>query len=279
MADLPHAPNATNQVNWPVVVGALFLAFLIGNVFRALSVNDADNFWKKWRLCKRRLFEELCENPSEENWPDETAFYTSLFPYPELVLRELEAMKQSILKGHPLVSNEIDQELAFARPAKPPDEITKPPDEITKGPDVIISEIWHSTYNCWKAELCRESAATFEYTQELEGRVRLFAAMMWASLLGFLAGVIGLLLCRADPLKINWAIIMLIMVIVSALICFIFGSQLHRVRWQEVRTVFIAYVSLTLNNHERRIDLEAGRRLSEPKTDKIAINVSHAAQK
>ena len=101
-------------------------------------------------------------------------------------------------------------------------------------------------YNFWKAELCRESASVFEYTQELEGRVRLFATMFWAALLGLLAGSIGLLLIVPSLSGHGWVKVMLFMMAVSALICFIFGSQLRRVRGQEVASVFVAYVALIL---------------------------------
>ena len=113
-------------------------------------------------------------------------------------------------------------------------------------------ETWHSAYNFWKAELCRESATAFEYTQELEGRVRLFATMIWASLLGLFAGVIGLLLTFTSPVGNSWIIVMFIMVTLSAFICFIFGSHLRRVRGQEVASVFLAYVSLTLKRSQEK---------------------------
>jgi hypothetical protein len=43
---------------------------------------------------------------------------------------------------------------------------------------------------------------------------------------------------------------------VSARICFIFGSQLRRVRGQEVASVFIAYVSLILDRARKKAHSE-----------------------
>lgn len=227
--------NDTFEGHWPAAVAALFLAFLIGNVLRALPVTRVDEWWKKWWFDGLR---KRFENPSKTMSPYESALRKGLFPYPDMILGELEAMNHSILVGHPSVYKEIAQELEFAR--------------STKLPEVKIGEIWHSAYNCWKAELCRESATAFEYTQELEGRVRLFATMICAALLGLPTGLIGFFLSVFPFTGSGWVAVMLIMVILSALISFIFGSYLRRVRGQEVAAVFTAYVSLTLKRSRER---------------------------
>lgn len=49
----------------------------------------------------------------------------------------------------------------------------------------------HTSFNLWKLDLCEESPATFEYTQELESRVRLFSGMIWAAVPSLLFGLFG----------------------------------------------------------------------------------------
>ncbi len=227
--------------HWPIAVAALFVAFLIGNLLRALPVNGVDNLWQTWWSWKRKWLDVLrrrLRKPKKKDTPYESALRASWFPYPEMLLLELESMKKSILLLYPLVHQEIQRELEFAH--------------LTKD-CARLPEIWHSTYNCWKAELCRESADNFEYTQELEGRVRLFASMIWASMLGFLVGFVGLLPKLGNHLGTNRVIFILTILIPSAVISFIFGSYLRRVRGQEVAAVFIAHVMLKLSNYRRQL--------------------------
>jgi hypothetical protein len=227
------------EKHWPVAVASLFLAFLIGNMLRALKVNGVDDLWKNW------WFEGLRKRfkyPKNNDSPYIVVLLKGSFPYPEMLKAELKELNKSRPEKERLVLKENLQDLDFT---------------LLSGEKEITHETWHSAYNFWKAELCRESAAAFEYTQELEGRVRLFATMFWASLLGLLAGVIGVLLGTASLLVSGWEMVMLFMAILSASICFIFGSQLRRVRGQEVAAVFLAYVSLILDRARKRTHPES----------------------
>src|ERR1017187_7080428 len=190
--------SGTIEHHWPLAVASLFLAFLIGNVLRALPVNRADNWWERWWFAALRT---RLQKRKETNSPYQRNLRKGPFPYPAVVFGELEAMKRSLLVRYPSVSSEIQKDLGFDSPNK----TYKDHKEAKE-----TEETWHSAYNFWKAELCRESATAFEYTQELEGRVRLFATMIWASLLGLSAGVIGLLLTFAGPVGNSWIIVMFI---------------------------------------------------------------------
>jgi hypothetical protein len=109
------------------------------------------------------------------------------------------------------------------------------------------SPIPHTMYNFWKMSLCRKGGPTFEFTQQQEGRVRLFATMFWASLWSMLPGAAGVLLSALGYLGKGWGLVTSLMFCLSAVICFVFGSQLRRVRGQEAGSLFLAYVSLYMD--------------------------------
>jgi hypothetical protein len=194
------------EKHWSLAAGSLFLAFLVGNVLRALPVNLVDNLSTKWFAILKKADDY------------HAALWREPFPYGEMLELELKALKQNGLG------------LNFAIPP-----------EGTR----------HSMFNFWKAELCRESAAAFEFTQELEGRVRLFATMFWAALLGISAAAITFLLSLFGTLGPDWKLVGGAILALSAAICVVFGSQLRRVRGQEVAGVFLAYSGLTLKESKR----------------------------
>lgn len=205
------------ESHWPLAVGVLFLAFLIGSVLRALPVNLMDNWWNsRWNIGIKALI--IRSGEAAEKRAYFRALWHDSFPYGAMLELELKALKEN----------------------RPDLEFRLPP-----------AGTLHSMYNFWKAELCRENVAAFEYTQELEGRVRLFASMCWAAVIGLCAAVGGVVLCLSIPRESGWLILMLVMLVLSALICWIFGSELRRVRGQEVASVFMAYVSLTQSRVRR----------------------------
>ncbi|MGA2542181.1 MAG: hypothetical protein ABSG78_11560 [Verrucomicrobiota bacterium] len=265
--------------HWPVAVASLFLAFLIGNVLRALPISRMDDLSKKWFHDKsgiRKWFHDKSHVGLKKvdlflkKWSRdklhipfkdpvsayELALWTGSFPYPDRVKVELEALTKGMLGRERSLLEEVLHDLVVFSEKNQQHTITthSVPQENPPAPVVSLSacEVWHSAYNFWKAELCRESTTAFEYTQELEGRVRLFATMIWGSFLGLLAGVMGLLLNAKGLLGPDWAVVMVIMVILSAVICYIFGSYLRRVRGQEVASVFLAYVSLILDRSRNK---------------------------
>src|SRR5579872_625885 len=170
----------TVKDNWPVAVALLFLAFLIGNALRALKVNAADDLWKKLWFDEsdglRKHFRDLTNH--------ERNLIKDSFPYPAMLLAELKLLKRGIRQDERLVLEPYLIDLGFT--------FTEDKSESTE--NKLATEIWHAAYNFWKAELCRENLSAFEYTQDLEGRVRLFANMHWASLAGAITGVVGILI-------------------------------------------------------------------------------------
>jgi hypothetical protein len=211
--------GVTLERHWSFAVASLFLAFLFGNVLRALPVNLADDWWNSWLGRHRRK-----PKADERSGYHRALHGMNPFPYGDMLEMELQSLKLHL------------PDLDFAVPPQ---------------------GARHSMFNFWKSELCRESPAAFEFTQELEGRVRLFATMVWAALLSFLAGVIGSLLCAFGILGLDWKTVMISQMAFSALICLVFGSQLRRVRGQEVASVFLSYVSLTLDRARRRSTYQA----------------------
>jgi len=100
----------------------------------------------------------------------------------------------------------------------------------------------NTDFKFFKIVLCTESINAFEFTQSLENRVRLFAGMFWSSCLA----VIGCLILGGSILLFghgNWLPIHSFLAVGSLISGILLGSQLPRVRGQEVEYVFLAYLS------------------------------------
>ncbi len=110
----------------------------------------------------------------------------------------------------------------------------------------------HTLFNFWKATLCHKGDPSFEFSQEQEARVRLFANMFWAAFASLLPCTAGLVLALAGQLGSGWALTMLFAVFLSAAICVIFGSQIRRVRGHEVLAVFLAYAAMQADEQRSR---------------------------
>ena len=76
--------------HWPVAVVVLFLAFLIGNVLRALPVNLLDN---RWPGRYATLFYQRKEPPERSAY--HRALWGSPFPYGEMLELELKALRNN----------------------------------------------------------------------------------------------------------------------------------------------------------------------------------------
>ena len=103
----------------------------------------------------------------------------------------------------------------------------------------------HSTFNLWKLILCDRSPATFDYTQELEGRVRLFSGMIWAAVPSGVLGLLGVLF--GSVFKVvhpSWLPVMVGVAVVSLAFVALLGWRLRRVRAEEVLAVFLGIVGL-----------------------------------
>jgi len=106
----------------------------------------------------------------------------------------------------------------------------------------------HTVYNFWKAVLAGGKNANYEHLQEQEARVRLFANMYWAGFLSMVPLSIGFLLSLFHVFDRSWRWPMAAAFSISLLIAFTIGSQLRRVRGQEVFSLFTAYVALKIGS-------------------------------
>ena len=111
--------------------------------------------------------------------------------------------------------------------------------DINKMPKVDKGVPMH-IFNYWKDVLCLRSPEGFAYYQTFETRVRFFAGMIWAGLIGSLSG--GYLILRFLDLKHPTGLPLFLL---SSILLIIFSSNFRRVRRQEARslvTIFTAYV-------------------------------------
>ena len=138
-------------------------------------------------------------------------YYRSSFPYYDALDRLLKGLRSS---GYP--------EEVFTLPPK---------DSI------------HTTYNFFKSVLCSSSPNSFYYTQALESRVRLFSGMFWSGLLGTLGLLTYGAIVLYSVLPLKWELAHSIVLFFSAFISILFGSQLPRIRGQEVEYVFLSYLA------------------------------------
>jgi hypothetical protein len=220
------------EKHWPIAVVSLFLAFLTGNILRAFPVSLVDNLTAEWFTWFERLRRGVAERSKFHQ-----ALLRDKFPYGPMLEFELNALKASHATDYTIPER----------------------DNL------------HTLFNFWKAELCRASGCAFEYTQELEGRVRLFATMFWAALFGGVAGLVGLFACALSWVHYGWGWPLALMTGISAGICFVFGSQLRRVRGQEVDNVFIAYISLRMEmSRQRELTASGKTGVGTPKTQVTA---------
>lgn len=101
----------------------------------------------------------------------------------------------------------------------------------------------HATFDFWKLELAQVAPAAFAYVQQFEARVRLFAGMVWAGLLGTLATLAGLgyAAVRLDA-PVGFQTVLLVQLGLSAAVLVVFGFRLRFVRGTEVAHVFLAHL-------------------------------------
>ena len=149
-----------------------------------------------------------------DDLPDyERTMYEGDFPYPALLHLQLDA-----LKANGLVP-----------------EMTLP-----------VGNTAHPLFNLWKLQLCKRCPAVFAYTQELEGRTRLFSGMIWAFVSNGLLGLLGTILTLFGVFHLSWLSLMAVMTVVSAGFAALLGWRLRHVRAEEVNAVFFGIVNLHL---------------------------------
>src|SRR5262249_104157 len=99
--------------------------------------------------------------------------------------------------------------------------------------------------NSWKAEICQKSTDLFSYILSAEARVRMFAGIIWATVVAVVLGLIQLVM----PSTRQWWEPSVLVIIVSFVICLIFLWRLRYMRSEEARTVFLAYLALHKREH------------------------------
>ncbi|HTS19963.1 MAG TPA: hypothetical protein VMP11_20475 [Verrucomicrobiae bacterium] len=118
---------------------------------------------------------------------------------------------------------------------------------VLEGVSLPVGLTAHTTFNLWKLTLCDRSPATFDYTQELEGRVRLFSGMIWAALISGVFGVLGAVFSRGTGIfHPSWFLVMTVVAAVSFIFVAVLGWRLRPVRAEEVRVVFLGILHLRL---------------------------------
>lgn len=103
----------------------------------------------------------------------------------------------------------------------------------------------YSAWNFWKITIGLEFPDMFNYIQNLESRVRLFAGMFWAGLLGVIGSLLIFVGCIFNNvIKVLWLEYNIYLFFTSAVLFIMFGMNLRRVRREEARSVFMGYLAL-----------------------------------
>ena len=103
----------------------------------------------------------------------------------------------------------------------------------------------YSAWNFWKITIGLEFPDMFNYIQNLESRVRLFAGMFWAGLVGIIVSLSIFGGCIFNNvIKVVWLKYNLYLFFASAALFTMFGMNLRRVRREEARSVFMGYLAL-----------------------------------
>jgi len=138
--------------------------------------------------------------------------YKSSFPYPHIL-------------------NKIKQDLIDSKQIPP---LTLPEENCL-----------YNAWNFWKLSICSESPEMFDHIKELESRVRLFAGMFWAGLLGIIGNLIIFVSCMFNSAtRVVWLEYNIYLLFTSTVIFIMFGLNLYRVRRDEARSVFNGYLYL-----------------------------------
>jgi cytochrome bd-type quinol oxidase subunit 2 len=222
--DLWQAVQAAVQTpteNWTVFLGIILTSYLLGSLLRAVPVNAADRA-AQLLLAPLRLVLGLLP------WLRAYGLRFEPFPYRSILKDTLDNVAScGGLRGlnDPAVT-------ALREAVKVPD----PTQEFS------AEALLHTAYNYWKVVVCDRAPGAFEFSQELESRVRLFAGMFWAGLLGIVLLVGGFWAAGLRGYLSEWRFWAALAV--SAAIGVGFGLNVGRVRREEVRHVFLAYLTL-----------------------------------
>jgi hypothetical protein len=90
-------------------------------------------------------------------------------------------------------------------------------------------------FNYWKDRLCIKSPEGFDYYKTFETRVRFFAGMIWASVIGLFGGGY-IFFVKRDPQHLS-------LMLISILLLIIFGSNFSRIRKSEARALLTLYTA------------------------------------
>ncbi|MEZ4746800.1 MAG: hypothetical protein R3C41_12060 [Calditrichia bacterium] len=95
-------------------------------------------------------------------------------------------------------------------------------------------------FNFWKILICRESPELFALISSAEARVRMIVGIIWSTAWSSLISLIALVL----PYFSQWHEPFILSLAVSVILCLLFTLQLRPMRHEEVRSVFLAFLSL-----------------------------------
>lgn len=110
----------------------------------------------------------------------------------------------------------------------------------------------YNAWNFWKITIGLEFPDMFSHIQNLESRVRLFAGMFWAGLLGIIGSLSIFGVCIFNNvIKVVWWEYNFYLSIASAALFTMFGMNLRRVRREEARAVFMGYLALQNKKKEK----------------------------
>ncbi len=117
-------------------------------------------------------------------------------------------------------------------------------DKINKKEKFEFIREYSDIYNYWKAVLCINSPGGFDYYETYETRVRFFAGMVWAGLVGI---ILGIIVYFTTDSHLTSGVLFL----VSLLIMFVFRINFHRVRGQEAKEL-VLLIAAYLKNTEKK---------------------------
>jgi hypothetical protein len=102
------------------------------------------------------------------------------------------------------------------------------------------NSILHNRFNYCKMYLCHTSFSLFGFIREYEERVRLFAGMCWAGLIGGVANGLSLIIMAVTGYS-GLRVMTVILLCLSVLLFVIFFSRIRPTRASEARRVYLGY--------------------------------------
>ncbi len=241
--------------SWPGTVLVLLSSYILGTIPRGFPAGMTDRFFQFWwdRKTKRKARTSHAttgtssdreassakrvegtkdsigrgEKHSERrraSWQEE--IYRGKFPYAGALYAHLRSITKAAIGEGDALDSALDERLRRLQLRD------------------AMEGVHIATFDYWKTVLNQRCPSAFALAQVLEGRVRMFVGMFWASCLSFtLQAAAAISILFTAEARAIWLPCTFGLLLASALFALFFGWRLRFVRAEEAHKVFLGYLA------------------------------------